>query len=127
MAHVSTKIVDALPIEDVEIIEYRAFGDHRAYTEQQLIFDCRGWHEEVYTQEQFGGNNMEECFSNTPKMGVGNSYYNEVDFFYQDLEAAVDLYDKEGSTDETDTCLFWRKLPNGKWIIYEVWGDITDG
>lgn len=107
--NVTSKILDSLPIEGDEIV----FDQH-----------TRGQHESVWSDLQPGAYG----YSNTPVMGFGNSWHETKENYDGWMAQCFDLYTEKamtGDVDITDTCLFWRPLPGGRWLLVEI-GNITD-
>lgn len=96
----------ALPVED-----------------DQIVFDqnIKGWHEEVFTADRNGWP-LNGCYSNTPTLGYGNSFYaGGILDWLADMHNAIVSMSEADTLDPSDTCLFWRwDIDAQHWECIEV-------
>lgn len=87
-----------------------------------------GWHEEVFDAKT-NGRPERGRYSNTPRLGCGNTYHSDDNDLYAMIGEAMMDYaiDAAEEKDEDDTCVFWWwNEPTEEWIFLEIGFDMAD-
>lgn len=108
-------------VKNIPAAELAQDVDLGAYTD--------GWHDEWFYDPAYAQQCWQDprFFSNTPAMGIGNSFYKDEEQFYAHFGSVVaaltnrEEFDPANHTFKAEeTCAFLHVLPDGSGKLYEI-------